>query len=243
VRFSPEGIQRISKFETPVGKEAPWTFPVVAGGRLYLRDQAELSCYDIRGTEYREPPAVWQIIPASSAPPPRKDPGPAPKPTSDAAFVATPQDVVERMLVEARVTQEDVVYDLGSGDGRIVITAYKKYGCKSVGYEIDPRLVELSRAEIRKGKLETWVKIEDKDLFTADLNGASVVTLYLGAPNNAKLIPQLMKLKPGSRIVSHAHLLGETGPKPDKEIRMTSQEDGVEHTIYLWTIPFKKLKE
>jgi hypothetical protein len=86
------------------------------------------------------------------------------------------------------------------------------------------------------------VKIEDKDLFTADLSGASVVTLYLGAPNNARLLPQLKTLKPGSRIVSHAHLLGDSGPKPDREIKMVSAEDQGEHTIYVWTAPLKEGK-
>src|SRR6185295_4327730 len=189
---------------------------------------------------YSDPPPVWKLpagVTRQTAP---KDPGPAPKPSTDAAFVATPQDVVEKMLDEARVTSEDVVVDLGSGDGRIVITAFRKYGCKAVGIENDPELVRRSRAEIEKGKIQAWVRIEEKDLFTVDLSDVSVVTLYLGAPNNAKLLPQLRKLKPGARIVSHAHLLGDTGPKPDKELRITSREDGVEHTIYVWTAPMRE---
>src|SRR5207248_1548283 len=155
----------------------------------------------------------------------------------DAAFVATPQDVVERMIEAAKVTKEDLVYDLGSGDGRIVITASRNHGCKSVGFELHPGLLWESRFKVHQQKLDSLVSIEEKDLFTVDLEPASVVMLYLGAPNNAKLIPQLMKVKPGSRIVSHAHLLGDAGPKPDREIKMVSNEDQGEHTIYLWTAP------
>jgi precorrin-6B methylase 2 len=240
VDCSPEGMKEISKFQMAPPKEYSWTSPVVAGGRLYLRDLGDLYCFDVRGPDYSEPPPVWKLAAELTRRKAPKNPGPAPKPATDAAFVATPQDVVERMLDEAHVTKDDVVIDLGSGDGRIVIAAHRKYGCKAVGIENDPELVRRSRAEIEKGKIQAGVRIEEKDLFTVDLSGMSVVTLYLGAPNNARLLPQLKKLKPGSRIVSHAHLLGDAGPKPDKEVRITSQEDGVEHTIYVWTTPLKE---
>jgi cyclopropane fatty-acyl-phospholipid synthase-like methyltransferase len=157
----------------------------------------------------------------------------------DAAFVATPQDVVEKMIELAKVGKDDVVYDLGSGDGRIVITASLNHGCKSVGFEINSALVWESQHRVKQMKLEALVSIEEKDLFTVDLAPASVVTLYLGAPNNAKLLPALRKLRPGARIVSHAHLLGEDGPKPDQTVKMLSKTDQEEHVLHLWTAPLK----
>lgn len=239
VEATPEGYREKGRFELASReREQGFSHPVLAGGRLYLRDIDRLLCYDLRGPDYRESRPDWDI--AAKVPAKPAAPRPAPLPAvklPDAVFVATPQDVVERMLDLARVTHEDLLYDLGSGDGRIVTTAFRRQGCKAVGFEIDPRLVEHSRAEIRKAGLDKWVRIEEKDLFTADLSEATVVTLYLGAPNNAKLLPQLMKLKPGARIVSHAHLLGDAGPKPDKEIKVVSKEDQVERTLYLWTAP------
>ena len=144
------------------------------------------------------------------------------------------------MLEVAEVTKDDVVFDLGSGDGRIVITAAKKYGAKAVGYEIDRRLVRMSRAKIAEAKLDQLVKIEDKDLFKADLSPASVITLYLGIRNNQRMIPQLRKLKPGSRIVSHEFPI--PGIKPAKTFKIKSQDDDVEHTIYYWVAPLDEAK-
>jgi outer membrane protein assembly factor BamB len=236
VKATPEGIKLVSRFDLPKGKEPPWTFPVVAGGRLYLRDQSDLSCYDVRAPGFVERPEGKRIVPAPAK---DKDPGPPPEPASRAAFVATPQDVVDKMVEAAKITKDDVVYDLGSGDGRILITASRNHGCRSVGFEINAGLVGESRSKAKQQKLDGLVTIEEKDLFAADLEPASVIMLYLGAPNNARLLPKLRKLKPGSRIVSHAHLLGEDGPKPDRELKLVSSEDQVEHTIYVWTAPLK----
>jgi hypothetical protein len=215
--------------------EGGYNQAVVAGGLLYLRDLDSIYCYDLRGPEYKDPVTGRLIKPAPPAPP-APDPGKGP----DAAFVATPQDVVDRMVEASKITKDDVVYDLGSGDGRIVITASKNHGCKSMGFEINPGLVWESRLKAKQQKLDGLVTIEEKDLFTVDLEPASVIMLYLGAPNNARLLPKLRKLKPGSRIVSHAHLLGDSGPKPDREIKLVSSEDQVEHTIYVWTAPLKE---
>jgi hypothetical protein len=159
----------------------------------------------------------------------------------DIYFLPTPQDVVERMLELARVTKEDLVYDLGCGDGRIVVTAAKKYGCKAVGYDIDPKRVKESLENVRKNKVRHLVRIEEKDIFTLDLSKADVITLYLLPRLNVRLIPQLEKLKPGSRIVSHD--FGMKGVKPDNVVRLTSEKDSKEHTIYLWTTPLKKEEE
>ena len=155
----------------------------------------------------------------------------------DVVYVFTPQDIVDKMLMMAEVTKEDVVYDLGCGDGRIPVTAAKKYGCKAVGYDLDPARVEESIENAKKNEVEHLVTIEQKDIFTLDLSDASVITLYLLPDMNRKLIPQLEKLKPGSRIV--AHNFGIPGIKPDKVAGFISSDDNLEHKVFLWTTPLK----
>ncbi len=156
----------------------------------------------------------------------------------DVIFVPTPQDVVEKMLELAEVTADDLVYDLGCGDGRIPVTAAKKYGCKAVGYDIDPQRIKESLANVEKNQVGHLVTIEQQDIFTLDLSKAEVITLYLLPSLNVKLIPQLEKLKPGCRIVSHDFDM--RGVKPDKVIKLNSEFDHAEHEIYLWTTPLKK---
>ena len=158
----------------------------------------------------------------------------------DVVFVATPQDIVDKMLQLAQVKKDDLLYDLGCGDGRIVVTAAKKFGCRAVGFDIDPRRVKESLQNVQKNKVGHLVGIEQKDIFTLDLSKADVITLFLLSRLNVKMIPQLEKLKPGSRIVSHNFAM--EGIKPDKVITMFSSEDQFEHTIYLWTTPLKKEK-
>jgi SAM-dependent methyltransferase len=153
----------------------------------------------------------------------------------DVIFVATPQDVVDKMLELAQVTKDDLLYDLGCGDGRIVVTAAKRYGCKAVGYDIDPVRVKESLQNVQKNNVGHLVSIEQKDIFTLDLSKANVITLYLLPRLNVKLFPQLEKLKPGSRIVSHNFQM--RGVEPDKVIKLYSNEDHDKHKIYLWTIP------
>ena len=142
------------------------------------------------------------------------------------------------MLELAAVKKTDVVYDLGSGDGRIVITAAKKYGCTAVGYELDKELVESSRAKAEAADVKALVTIEARDLFTADLSEADVVALYLLPQQLEKLLPQLEKMKPGTRIVSHQFAI--PGVPPDQVVPAESLEDGAKHTLYLWTLPLKK---
>ncbi len=156
----------------------------------------------------------------------------------DVPFVSTPQDVVDKMLQLAKLKNNDLVYDLGCGDGRIPITAAKKYGCKAVGYDLDLERVKESLENVKKNNVEHLVTIEQKNIFTLDLSKANVITLYLLPALNVKLIPQLEKLRPGSRILSHS--FGMKGVKPDKVIRLTSSFDNIEHKIYLWTTPLKK---
>lgn len=163
----------------------------------------------------------------------------------DVIYVPTPQAVVEKMLEMAEVKKGDVVYDLGCGDGRIVVTAAKKYGVKAVGYDIDPQRVKEAEANVRSNKVEHLVTIKQEDIFTLDLREASVVTLYLLADLNVRLMPQLAKLKPGARIVSHDFDM--RGAKPVQVHRMTieRQEGNDEefgdgsHTIYKWVVPWE----
>jgi ribosomal protein L11 methylase PrmA len=157
----------------------------------------------------------------------------------DVVYVPTPQEVVDKMLELASVTKDDLVYDLGCGDGRFVVTAAKKYGCKAIGYDISPKRVRESLENVKKNNVGHLVRIEQKDIFTLDLSEADVITLFLLPSLNEKLIPQLDKLKPGSRIVSYR--FGMRGVLPDKTVDFTSTEDNSQHTFYLWTTPLNKV--
>ena len=159
----------------------------------------------------------------------------------DILFVPTPQEVVDKMLETAGVKKTDIVYDLGCGDGRIVITAARKYGCKAKGFDINTKRIEECTDALKKEEKETQklVTFKRADIFKTDLAEATVVTLYLLPELNVRLVPQLNKLKKGTRIVSHAFDM--RGYKPDKEITVKTKDDG-EKTIYLWTIPLNKEK-
>ncbi len=155
----------------------------------------------------------------------------------DVIYVPTPQEVVDKMLELAQVKKTDVVYDLGCGDGRIVVTAAKKYGCKAVGFDIDPERIKESKENVKKAGVENLVEIKQTDIFTVDLSPASVITLYLLPQLNVRLIPQLDKLKPGSRIVSHAFDM--RGVKPKQVVEVPTHDSGT-RTVYLWTTPLQK---
>lgn len=159
----------------------------------------------------------------------------------DVVYVPTPQAVVDKMLEMAEVKPGDIVYDLGCGDGRIVVTAAKKYGVKAYGFDINPERVKESLANVKANKVEHLVTIKEADIFTLDLTEASVVTLYLLPSLNVKLMPQLAKLKPGSRIVSHDFDM--RGAKPVEVRQVGSGDDGlsgIEHTVYKWVVPWEK---
>ncbi|HEY6210879.1 MAG TPA: methyltransferase domain-containing protein [Vicinamibacterales bacterium] len=147
----------------------------------------------------------------------------------DIHFAATPMPVADAMLRLAHVTAGDVVYDLGSGDGRIVILAAQKYGARAVGVEIDPRLIALSREVARDGEVTNRATFIQGDFFDTDISAATVVTLWLAPGVNARLEPKLRReLRPGSRIVSHQFLIG--GWTPD----VAAKQDGED--IFLWTV-------
>jgi uncharacterized protein (TIGR03000 family) len=152
-------------------------------------------------------------------------------------YVPTPDDVVEAMCKLAKVGKDDVVYDLGCGDGRIVITAVTDFKAKrGVGVDIDAKLVNLSKAEAKKAKVDDRVQFRTQDVLDIkDLGDASVVMMYMGEDVNLRLRPILQKsLKPGSRIVSHDFKMGDW--QPEQTIKMVSEEDGDEHILYLWKI-------
>ena len=149
----------------------------------------------------------------------------------DIFFVPTSEAVADEMLQLGRITSRDVVYDLGSGDGRILILAAQKYGARGVGIELQPHLVERARAVARDGEVTDRVRFVEGDLFTADISEATLVTIYLSPGVNARLESKLRtQLRPGTRIVSHQFTIGTW--TPDKTM---AARDGTD--LYLWTVP------
>ena len=159
----------------------------------------------------------------------------------DCVYVGTPYDVIDKMLDMGSIRKSDVVYDLGCGDGRIVVAAAKRFGCRGVGYDINPQRVKESLENVRKDRVERLVKIEEADIFELDLSEADVIMLYLLPDMNVQLIPQLEQLKPGARIVCHNYDI--EGIADDKYVTVRSLEDGVKHYIYRYTAPLKKASE
>lgn len=151
-----------------------------------------------------------------------------------APYAATPDDVVNRMLTLARVGAQDVVYDLGSGDGRIVVAAAKNFGARGVGVDIDPRRVEEARANAKRAGVEHLVTFKVQDALETDVSDATVVTLYLVSALNVRLRPRLqMELRPGARVVSHNFAIGDWQPDT---VDVFTSADGTSRTLYLWTI-------
>lgn len=145
-------------------------------------------------------------------------------------YVASPPQIVEAMLELAKVRNDDVVYDLGCGDGRIVISAAKKYGARGVGIDINADRIEEARANAKAAGVDGKVSFEARDLFETDIHGATVVVLYLLPEVNMRLRPRLLsELKPGTRVVTHSFAMGDW--RPEKETVV----DGVH--VYLWTVP------
>ena len=152
----------------------------------------------------------------------------------DVPYVQTPDRVVHEMLALAAVRPDDVVYDLGAGDGRIVIAAARWRGARGVGVEIDPDLVRQARRDAERAGVADRVRFEAADLFAIPLGDASVVTLYLSPELNARLRPRLVaELRPGARIVSHQFPMGDW--EPTQSVRLSV--DGREHVLHLWIVP------
>ena len=166
------------------------------------------------------PSAAGQVAPAPFRPP-------------DVIFVPTPQEVVDAMLKLATVTAGDVVFDLGSGDGRIPIAAARTYGARGVGIDIDPLRIREANENLKSARVGDKVRFLNQDLFATDISQATVVTLYLLPSLNLKLLPKLNReLKPGTRVVSHAFDMGDIKPEQTQNING--------RTIYLWTVPIQK---
>jgi tRNA G37 N-methylase Trm5 len=172
---------------------------------------------------------------------------PADKPPArepDVIYVPTPNDVIEKMFELADIRSGEIVYDLGCGDGRIPVTASKKFGVRSWGFDINPVRVRESLDNVAKNKVEHLVTIKEQDIFELDLSKADVVTLYLLPRLNVKLMPQLDKLKPGCRIVTHDFPFRD-GEKehvrPKREVLVRSNETSREHRVYLYVTPLERI--
>lgn len=150
-------------------------------------------------------------------------------PGKDVMWVPTPDAAVERMLSMARVGPRDLLYDLGSGDGKIPIAAARRYGARAVGIEYSPDMVELSRANALKAGVGDRVRFRQADLFASDFSEATVLTLYLLTTINLKLRPQILEMRPGTRVVSHMFRMGDW--EPDESARVGSSD------LYLWVVP------
>jgi SAM-dependent methyltransferase len=176
--------------------------------------------------------AAWLsvVVGAAQSAAPRREP--------DVPYVPTTEPAVEAMLKLAEVKNADVVYDLGCGDGRIVITAAKTVGARGVGIDINPVRISEAKENAKKADVEKLVRFEENDLFDADIHEATVVTLFLLPDINLKLRPKLLKdLKPGTRIVSNTFDMGDW--KPEKEVIVPATDDHafLSHRVYLWIVP------
>src|SRR5262245_19314668 len=161
-----------------------------------------------------------------------------PKRQPDVPYVPTTEEAVKAMLKLADVKKSDIVYDLGCGDGRIVIAAAKEFGAHGVGIDINPVRIAEAKANAKKAGVEDLVRFEENDLFLADIHEASVVTLFLLADINLKLRPKLLKdLKPGTRLVSNTFDMGDWKPDKEATVGQEDQESFLSHRLYYWVIP------
>jgi hypothetical protein len=157
----------------------------------------------------------------------------------DVIYYPTPPETVAEMLRMAQVKKGDVLYDLGSGDGRIPIAAAREFGIRAVGIEIDPKLVKEAEENARQAGVSDLVRFRNEDMFHIDVHEATIVTLYLSEKLNVLLRPKLLsELRPGSRILSHDFLMGDW--KPEKTVRVPWGK--LYRTVYLWTVPQKPVR-
>ncbi len=169
----------------------------------------------------------------------------------DVPYWATPQPIVDAMLELAEVKASDLVYDLGCGDARILVTAAQRYGARGFGVDLDPRRVAEARSNARSNGVDHLVRIERADVFDLDLSPADVVFLYLLTRINDRLVPQLEALRPGARVVSHefdipraraTKILRVRGP-PDGPPETDGAASTILHTLYLWKMPWQRRSE
>jgi protein-L-isoaspartate O-methyltransferase len=187
-------------------------------------------------TALMTPPARFTAAAQGAAPEeqePREMRGP------DVVFVGTPYDLISTMLQMANIKKTDTIYDLGCGDGRILVLAAQKYGVQGIDYDIDPQRVTESRQNVSKNNMQNLVKIIQADIFTLDLEKADVMPLYLHPDMMRQLVPQVEKMKPGSRIVCHEYGFPDIY-KPDQKMTVISNEDNAEHHLMLYTLPLKR---
>jgi SAM-dependent methyltransferase len=173
--------------------------------------------------------AIFSVtfVAAQSTQPPRQP---------EAPYVPTTEAAVEAMLKLARVTSADVVYDLGCGDGRIVVAAAKDFGARGVGIDFNPVRIGEAKENALKAGVDKLVRFEEKDFFKADIHDATVVTLFLLPDVNLRLRPKLLReLKPGTRIVSNTFDMGDW--TADKEVIVAGENSGLSHNLYLWIVP------
>jgi SAM-dependent methyltransferase len=154
-------------------------------------------------------------------------------------YVGTPYDLISIMLEMARIRKQDVIYDLGCGDGRTVILAAKKYSCRGIGYDIDPIMVQSSKANALRNRVDNLVHIVHADILTLDLSQATVILIYLNPEMNRKLLPQLDRMKSGTRVICHNY--GLPGIVADQTLAYLSNEDNTTHIMILYTAPLKRI--
>ena len=158
----------------------------------------------------------------------------------NAPFITSPDEVVDQMIELADLKPDDVAFDLGCGDGRIIITAALKTGCHGVGYDIDPERVAEARRNVKLHGVEHLVEIRQQDIFTVDLSEADAVLMYLLPWMTRKLIPQFRRMQPGARVISHQFNLGdEPELAPEKTEQIVMDKDSVNHYVHRWTAPLK----
>jgi len=158
----------------------------------------------------------------------------------NAPFIKSPDAVTDKMVEMADLRTDDVVYDLGCGDGRLVITAALASGCRGIGFDIDPERVAEARENVRLHGVEHLVEIRQQDIFTLDLSEADVILMYLLPWMNKRLIPQFQQMKPGSRIISHDFGLGDvTDVKPDETVGVQLESPREKHYVHKWIVPLR----
>lgn len=161
-----------------------------------------------------------------------------PRRAPDVPYVPTTEEAVQAMLKLADVKKTDIVYDLGCGDGRIVVAAAKTFGARAVGIDINPVRILEAKDNAKKAGVENLVRFEENDLFEADIHEATVVTLFLLSSVNLKLRPKLLHdLKPGTRIVSNTFDMGDWKPDKEETVGDPAEDTYLSHHLYLWTVP------